>query len=137
MDTTETQLRAMLSPLTGLTRLSIDFGGPDNDFEGETMDCLPDAVCALTGLRSLRFGGLEFGFGKGMPVALTQLRRLENLELRGWVQREDATAADGDLRPTLGHFPALQTAELRLRVQVGCWLSTSCDPLLTSSPRVS
>ena len=83
------------------------------------MDCLPDAVCALTGLRSLRFGGLEFGFGSGMNPSLTQLRRLEHLELRGWVQRDVAAAAEDIKRPMLFDFPALESAVLRLRVQVG------------------
>jgi len=116
---TVSQLGAALSPLTCLTRLSVEFGNLPHHFEGRAMDCLPDAVCALTGLRSLRFGGLEFGFGNGMTPSLTQLRRLEDLELRGWVQRDFAAVAEDMTRPMLFHFPALQAAVLRLRVQVG------------------
>ena len=116
---TVSQLGAALSPLTRLSRLSVEFGGLPNDFEGSAMDCLPDAVCALTGLRSLRFGGLEFGFGNGVTPSLTQLRRLEHLELRGWVQRDLAAAAEDIGQPTLSDFPAMQSAVLRLRVQVG------------------
>ena len=118
MDTAAAELSAALSPLTRLTRLSVEFGGPGHNFEGATMDCVPDAVCGLTNLRSLRFGGLEFGFGRGMPPALTRLQRLEDLELRGWAQRDDA--ADSDAQPHLGQFPALRMAVLRLRVQASC-----------------
>jgi len=118
-DVTVPQLGAALSPLTRLTRLSVVFGGLPSRFEGSAMDCLPDAVCALTGLRSLRFGGLEFGFGHGITPSLTQLRRLEHLELRGWVQRDPAAVAEDIRRPMLPDFPALQSAVLRLRVQVG------------------
>ena len=116
---TVSQLGAALLPLTRLTRLSMEFGNLPHHFEGHAMDCLPDAVCALTGLRSLRFGGLEFGFGNGMTPSLTQLRRLEDLELRGWVQQDLVAAAEDMTRPMLFHFPALQAAVLRLRVQVG------------------
>ena len=119
MVTTSRQLAAALSPLTRLTRLSVHFGAMSYDFQGGVMERLPDALSSLTALQELHFGGLEFGFGPGISVALAHLRRLEHLELRGWVQRDDADADDDVTRPTLAHLPALRTAVLRLRMQDG------------------
>ena len=118
IDTTVAQIRVALSPLTQLTRLSIEFGAVSHHLEGGIMEGLPEAVYGLTVLQELRFGGLEFCFGRRFPPALANLRRLEHLELRGCAQHDDV-GVHSDRQATLADLPALRTAVLRLRLQDG------------------
>jgi hypothetical protein len=122
--TTAEQFGAALTPLTRLTRLSVDFGSRRGG-GCAALDCLPEAVFSLTALRALQFGGMSFVFRQGISPALAKLRRLEQLNLPA-VGYQDVDGWYGAPRPTLADLPP--SAPLWCGCQCKWGLCRCCRP---------